>query len=101
MTIGVTDVPERERFEARDSDADEALAGYLTYQLTGKIIAYTHVEVTVGYDGTDVADALTRAAMDDARVRGRTVVAIYPPLTQWLASHPEYRKIVAGSKKIR
>lgn len=45
----MTDVPERERFEARDDDG--ALAGVLTYQLTGGIIAYTHTQVEPAFEG--------------------------------------------------
>ncbi|NJC73120.1 N-acetyltransferase [Planosporangium thailandense] len=102
MPIQVTDVPERERFEARDSDADDALAGFLTYQVTGAVIAVTHLDVSPGYDGSGVDDALARAAMDDARARRRTVVPIGPFLVDWVARHPEYRSIVApGTKKIK
>jgi predicted GNAT family acetyltransferase len=102
VSINVTDVPERERFEARDSDADQALAGFLTYQLTGNVIAVTHVDISPGYDGKGVDDALARAVMDDARVRRRTVVPINPFLAEWLARHPEYNKIVApATKKIK
>jgi predicted GNAT family acetyltransferase len=93
----VTDVPERERFEARD-EAD-ALAGVLTYQLTGPIIAYTHTKVDPGFEGQGVGSALARAAMDDARSKGRTVVPICPFLGGWLDKHPEYESLVARSTR--
>jgi len=93
----VTDVPERERFEAHD-EAD-ALAGVLTYQLTGSIIAYTHTKVDPQFEGRGVGSALARAAMDDARVQGRTVVPICPFLSGWLEKHPEYEPIVARSTR--
>jgi predicted GNAT family acetyltransferase len=99
VSIEVSDAPERERFEARDSDADQALAGFMTYQLTGNIIAFTHVDVSPGYEGGGVNDALARAAMDDARTRGRTVVPICPSLAEWLTRHREYDKIVAPSTR--
>jgi predicted GNAT family acetyltransferase len=97
VTFTVTDVPERERFEARD-EAD-ALAGVLTYQLTGAIIAYTHTKVDPDFEHRGVGSALARAAMDDARDKGRTVVPICPFLTEWLDRHAEYEKLLARSTR--
>ena len=97
MTFVVTDAPEKDRFEARDEEGD--LAGVLTYQLTGPIIAYTHTKVEPRFEGQGVGSALARAAMDDARGKGRTVVPICPFLSGWLDKHPEYEKIVARSTR--
>jgi predicted GNAT family acetyltransferase len=97
MTITVTDVGERERFEARD-DAG-ALAGVLTYQLTGPIIVYTHTKVEAGFADQGVGSALAHAAMDDARSRNRTVVPLCPFLSEWLTRHPEYEKVVARTTR--
>ena len=93
----MTDAPERERFEARD--ASDALAGVLTYQLTGPIIAYTHTKVEPAFEGHGAGSALVRAAMDDARARHRTVVPICPFVSGWLEKHPEYEPLVARSTK--
>jgi uncharacterized protein len=97
VDITVTDVPERERFEARDDDG--VLAGVLTYQLTGGIIAYTHTKVEPAFEGHGTGSALVRAAMEDARAKGRTVVPICPFLSEWLGSHPEYESLVARSTR--
>jgi predicted GNAT family acetyltransferase len=97
MQITVTDVPERERFEARVDDG--ALAGVLTYQLTGAIIAYTHTKVEPAFEGQGIGSALARTAMEDARARGRTVVPICPFLTGWLDEHPGYENVVARSTR--
>jgi predicted GNAT family acetyltransferase len=97
VSFTVTDVPERERFEARD-DAD-VLAGVLTYQLTGPIIVYTHTEVDPRFEGQGAGSALARAAMDDARTKGRTVVPLCPFVSGWLNEHPEYDKLVARSTR--
>ena len=97
VDLTVTDVPERERFEARDET--DALAGVLTYQLTGAIVAYTHTKVDPEFEGRGVGSALARAAMDDARAKGRTVVPICPFLSGWLAEHPEYDQLVARSTR--
>ena len=96
----MNDAPERERFEARDESG--ALAGVVTYQLTGNIIAYTHTEVDPQFEGRGVGSMLARAVMDDARARGRTVVPICPFLAEWLGKHPEYDDIVVRStRKVR
>jgi len=97
VTFTVTDVPERERFEARDEAG--ALAGRLTYQLTGAIVVYTHTEVDPQFEGRGVGSALARAAMDDARAKGRTVVPICPFLSGWLDEHREYEPLVARSTR--
>jgi len=97
VNVTVTDAPERERFEAHDEAG--ALAGVLTYQLTGAIIAYTHTRVDPDFEHAGVGSALARAAMDDARARGRTVVPICPFLSAWLDEHKEYEPIVARSTK--
>jgi predicted GNAT family acetyltransferase len=93
----VADAPERERFEARDETG--TLAGIVTYQLTGSIVAYTHTEVVAEFEGQGVGSTLARAVMDDARARGRTVVPICPFLSGWLGKHPEYDAIVARSTR--
>ncbi|MFD0788130.1 GNAT family N-acetyltransferase, partial [Micromonospora azadirachtae] len=97
MQFTVTDVPERDRFEARDETG--ALAGLVTYQLTGTIIAYTHTEVDPAFEGQGVGATLARAVMDDARARGRTVVPICPFLAKWLTRHTEYDDIVVRSTR--
>jgi uncharacterized protein len=93
MEIAVADAPEKERFEARD--ADGTLAGVLTYQLTGNIIAYTHTKVEPDFERHGVGSMLARAAMDDARAKGRTVVPICPFLSGWLDEHHEYDAMLA------
>jgi predicted GNAT family acetyltransferase len=97
VSFTVTDVPDQERFEARDEAG--ALAGVLTYQLTGSIIAYTHTKVEPEFEGKGAGSALARAAMDDARARNRTVVPICPFLSGWLDQHKEYDKLVARSTR--
>ncbi|MET0417555.1 MAG: GNAT family N-acetyltransferase [Actinoplanes sp.] len=97
MSFTVEDSPERERFEAHDEQG--TLAGMLTYQVTGPIVAYTHTRVEPAFEGHGVGSALARAAMDDARAKGRTVVPICPFLSEWLTKHPEYEKLVARSTR--
>nr|WP_221376251.1 GNAT family N-acetyltransferase [Actinoplanes polyasparticus] len=97
MTIAVTDAPEKSRFEARDDDG--TLAGVITYQVTGNVIAYTHTKVEPAYEGHGVGGLLARAAMEDAQAKQRLVVPICPFLAAWLDEHHEYEKMVARSHR--
>lgn len=97
MGITVSDAPELERFEARDEQGE--LAGYVTYQVTGSVIVYTHTEVKPAFQGKGVGGSLAEAAMSDARQRGRTVIPICPYLSKWLDKRPEYEDIVARTTK--
>lgn len=93
----MADAPDRERFEARTAAGD--LAGFVTYQLTGKIIVYTHTQVLSAYEGQGVGSALARSVMDDAREQGRTVVPMCPFISKWLQTHTEYDDIVARTTR--
>ncbi|WP_117215431.1 GNAT family N-acetyltransferase [Allorhizocola rhizosphaerae] len=97
MGIDVRDAPELERFEARDDDGQPA--GFVTYQVTGSVIVYTHTEVKQAFQGQGVGSALARAVMEDAKARGRTVVPMCPYLVKWLDKHPEYEPIIARTTK--
>jgi predicted GNAT family acetyltransferase len=97
MAISVTDVPERERFEARD-DAGE-VAGFMTYQVTGGIVAYTHTEVLPAFEGRGVGSQIARAVMEDAKARGRSVVPLCPFLSKWLEKHHDFDDIVVRTTK--
>jgi uncharacterized protein len=97
VAISVTEVPDKERFEARDESGE--LAGFMTYQLTGNIIAYTHTEVLPQFEGKGVGSEIIRSVMDDARARGRTVVPICPFLLKWLERHQEYEDIVVRTTR--
>jgi uncharacterized protein len=98
MAISITDVPDRERFEARDDGSGE-VAGFVTYQVTGAIIAYTHTEVLPAFEGQGVGSQIARAVMVDARARGRTVVPICPFLLKWLEKHHEFDDIVVRTTR--
>jgi predicted GNAT family acetyltransferase len=97
VTFTVTELPERQRFEARDEAG--TLAGVVTYQMTLPIIVYTHTEVVPEFEGQGAGSALARAVMEDAKARGRTVVPMCPFLAGWLDKHPEYNAIVARSTR--
>ncbi|WP_045743700.1 MULTISPECIES: N-acetyltransferase [Actinoplanes] len=97
MELTVTEAPERERFEARDSAGE--VVGVLTYQLTGPIVVFTHTSPSPGADAAAVTAALARAAMEDAKAKGRTVVPMCPLFSAWLDKNPAFEKLVARSTR--
>ena len=93
----MVDVPERERFEARD--AAGVVVGVVTYQVSGNIVVYTHTEV---FGESGVEGELVRAVMEDARSRRRTVVPMCPVVGGWVEKHPEFEKFVArNTRRVR
>lgn len=97
MEITVIDVPDKERFEARDADGN--VLGFVTYQLTGNIIVYTHTEVMPEHEGKGIGSQLAKAVMDDAKSRSRNVVPICPYIAKWLQKHPEYDGVVVKNTR--
>ncbi len=89
--IVVTDAPERLRYEA---DIDGVLAGILEYKIKQDRIALIHTEVPPEFEGHGVAAAITRFALDDARLRGLRVLALCPYVRRYLETHPEDLDIV-------
>jgi predicted GNAT family acetyltransferase len=87
MALTVNDVPDRNRFEARD---DETIAGYAEYIRTNAgLIVFTHTEVNREYEGQGVGSALAEAGLDYARAEGLSVLPICPFIASWISRHPD------------
>jgi uncharacterized protein len=101
MHATVVDVPERRRYEALDVDGDDHVAGFAEYLRTDGMITFTHTEVSPGYEGQGVGSALVRAALDDARARGLSVLPVCPYFRGWIQLHPEYADLVHDKRTAR
>ncbi|AEV81650.1 acetyltransferase [Actinoplanes sp. SE50] len=97
MEFTVAEVPDKGRFEARTDTG--ALAGVLTYQMTGPIVVFTHTEVDPAFEHQGVGSALARTALEDARARSRTVVPMCPFIAAWLDQHKEFEPLVARNTR--
>jgi uncharacterized protein len=95
MEPTVTDVPEDSRYEIRDGDRRLGLAAYVR---RGDQVVFTHTEVDpdTGHEG--LGSTLVRAALDDVRSKGHSVVAQCSFVRGWIERHPEYRDLVAAER---
>ncbi len=85
----------RHRFEAA-VDGGMAVLDYS--QPRPGVLDLQHTAVPRTARGHGVADALVRAALDDARARGEKIIPTCPFVASWLGRHPEYKDLVATAQ---
>ena len=92
METSVRDVPEESRYEIRDGDR---LLGHADYDRSGGTTTFIHTEVDpdAGEDG--LGSTLVRAALDDVRAQGGSVVARCSFVRGWIERHADYADLVA------
>ncbi len=92
--IDVRNVPERSRYEAC---IGERVVGYSDYELSDRVIAFTHARVEPAYGGQGIASQLARASLDDVRREGvRSVRPVCSFYAWYIEQHPEYADLVAS-----
>lgn len=91
--VQTTDNAEAQRYEAR---VDGGLAGFAQYRVEGDRVVFTHTEVDDAYEGQGVGSSLARAALDDVRASGRSVVPECEFIRGWIDKHPAYADLVAA-----
>ena len=94
MEPTVRDVPEANRYEIGDG---ERLLGHADYRCNGDTVVFTHTEVDQDSGISGVGGMLVRAALDDVRSRGGSVVAQCSFVRGWIQRHPEYADLLAPS----
>lgn len=93
--VDVVDNRERTRFEAKVGDE---VAGFAEYQLTEKLIIFTHTEVDPRREGEGIGSALARVALDTVRAEGkRQVLPLCPFIKGWIERHRDYADLVYGA----
>jgi uncharacterized protein len=92
MEPTVTDAPQDGRYEIRDGDR---LLGVAAYERRGGEVVFTHTEVDGDEEHSGLGSTLVRAALDDVRGKGETVVPRCSFVRGWIERHPEYRDLVA------
>lgn len=84
--------PAEHRYEAH---LDGELAGFAAYDLTDRVVVFTHTEVEPKFEGHGVGSALARFALDDVRATGtHRVLALCPFIKGWIEKHPEYADLL-------
>lgn len=97
MTIDVTDLPDQHRFEARDSDG--TVLGVAEYRREPGLVVFTHTEVDPRLEGHGVGSTLVREALDAVRASGDRIDPQCPFVKAFVADHPEYADLVAGTSR--
>lgn len=86
MSTEVRDNPESQRFEVV---VDGTVAGFADYRLDGRRIAFTHTEVSDGYEGQGLAKQLVVHALDSAARRELEVVPLCSYVARTIAKQPD------------
>lgn len=97
MTIDVTDLPDQDRFEARD--ADGTVLGVAAYRREPGLVVFTHTEVDPRHEGHGVGSTLVREALDAVRAAGDRIDPQCPFVRAFVADHPEYADLVADARR--
>ena len=76
---------------------DGELAGFAEYQLTDRLVVFTHTEVEDRFEGHGVGSAIARFALEDVRDGGtRKVLPLCPFIKGWIEKHEEFAPLVYG-----
>jgi len=88
----VTDNAEQHRYEIT---VDGNVSGFIDYHDRGERRALNHTEIDPAYEGQGLAGAITRAALDDIRARGKVVLPYCPYVRSFIDKHrDEYVDLV-------
>jgi uncharacterized protein len=92
------DVRKNEDSNRYEAFIDGDRVGFAEYQLTDRLIVFTHTEVEDRCEGMGVGSTLAREALDDVRRDGsRQVLPLCPFIKSWIAHHPDYQDLVYGA----
>ena len=90
--LTVRDVPAEDKYEIREGDR---VLGIAVYRRRGDVTDFLHTEVDPDAGRSGVGGTLVRAALDDVRSHGGTVIASCPFVRGWIERHQEYADLLA------
>jgi predicted GNAT family acetyltransferase len=90
--IAVADVAGASRYEIT---VDGVRAGFAAYRDRAGRRVFTHTEIDPRFEGQGLGSRLVRAALDDVRSRGMTILPLCPFVRAWLDKHDGYADLVA------
>jgi predicted GNAT family acetyltransferase len=94
MSSQVTDNSTESRYELH---VDGTLAGIAEYRLKDGSVVFTHTEVDSTVGGHGHGSTLVRAALDDVRSRGLSVVPLCPFVKAYIEKHQEYADLLKAA----
>ncbi len=87
----VFDNADEHRYEI---ESGSRLAGFAAYEPGPEGMVFTHTEIGDAFEGQGLGGRLARAALDDARRQGRTVIPRCSFIAEYIRRHPEYVDVV-------
>jgi predicted GNAT family acetyltransferase len=90
--LTVRDVPEDHKYEIREGDR---VLGIAVYRRRGDVTDFLHTEVDPDAGRSGVGGTLVRAALDDVRSSGGSVIASCPFVRGWIERHPAYGDLLS------
>lgn len=94
--MDVTVKKEPDRYAAY---VDGQLAGFTETQRRGDFVIMPHTIVEDRYEGNGVGSKLVKAALDDIRAEGLSVLPLCPFVAAWIRDHPDYTSLVPESER--
>lgn len=96
--LTVRDAPDEHRYEICEGERVLGIAVYRRRgDVTGAVTEFLHTEVDPDAGRPGVGGTLVRAALDDVRARGGSVVPSCPFVRGWIDRHGEYADLVVRS----
>jgi predicted GNAT family acetyltransferase len=92
MSSDVRRNDDRNRYELV---VDGAVVGIADYVLDGDTVIFPHTEIDRAQRGQGFGAVLVRAALDDVRAQGRTVVPACWYVREYIDLHPEEADLLA------
>ena len=88
----VSDNPAESRFELH---VDGELVGIAEYRPAEDSVIIAHTEISEGHEGEGLGGVLVRAALEQIRASGKTVIPTCPFTAAYISRHPEFVEMVA------
>jgi predicted GNAT family acetyltransferase len=92
VAVEVTNNADQGRYELR---IDGRLAGVADYLKEGDTVVFPHTEIDASMRGQGLGAQLVRAALDDMRPTGASIVPSCWYVAQFITENPEYADMVA------